>query len=423
MNWMTLQTWSFNSPGMLIALFSLLVPIIIHLLSNSKGRLIPFGNIKLIKAGKPIRMLQIRLVERLLLLCRLSLLFISVLILAQFYLEENLEEANANEGYHLVTQDWLLNSDDEERLLLASKSRLGNVYLLSNFPEMLSSEQILAWDSNQHKLGHAQQNTWLLIKNTLKQLPEQSKSTIYSTNRLSQFMGDKVSLPSTLAWKIKQVDKHIIDEKKEVITETPLTLLIISGKNQDKLIMRLQAALSIIKNTKLHNLSFSVINTSQLSAIEESPKVSWILYLSEEPIPQTLIEAAQQRSNVIGNIHHSNTPHINHSVNWKEISKKIEFPQMLTSMLLDTELKQYAGEQQLTNDQIQDELNPSSTNNLMPLNAVMRNEKLATPQFLIFLLVMFWSLERVFSEISLNRKSKGVIKHSISSNIHQVKRN
>ena len=65
MTWFSTVPWFVQSPWMLLALLCLIVPLVIHLLSKSKGKLIPFGNIKLIQLSKPVRMSEVRLVERL----------------------------------------------------------------------------------------------------------------------------------------------------------------------------------------------------------------------------------------------------------------------------------------------------------------------------------------------------------------------
>ena len=148
MTWLSTAPWFVQSPWMLFALLSLIVPLAIHLFSKSKGKLIPFGNIKLIQLSKPVRMNEVRLVERLLLLCRLLVLFFSVLLLTQLYYDDRADNDSNREGNILVTQDWLNNANESELSKLAKQTKADTVYLLSKLNKRLTSETILNWQSD-----------------------------------------------------------------------------------------------------------------------------------------------------------------------------------------------------------------------------------------------------------------------------------
>ena len=404
MTWFSTAPWLIQSPWMLFALFSLIVPLVIHLLSKSKGKLIPFGNIRLIQLSKPVRMNEIRLVEPLLLLCRLLLLLLSVLLLAQLYYDNRSQNQASVENNILVTKDWLNHASERELQQLALKAQNDVVYLLAAKNKRLTHELIMAWQSSQNAnaLQISQQNTWLLVSHYVKTLPNNTNVNVYSTNRLSQFVGDKVYLPNNVSWQIKQLPDDKLTQALRLIKNKTLSIIIIVDDASRDDTTYVNAALSIIKNTKLKNLNFIIQNDINSNQFIKAEHYDWIFYLSSAPISKSIKAAVSQGSKLMAEERHSKNNHISHVINWKEQSRKISFPQTLMSTLLSDSIDNYQRQQQLTNEQIESQLTrktiTQSTNEptLLLLKAQFKNPFI--DKLLILLLIFFWSIERLLSE-------------------------
>lgn len=443
--------WFVQSPWMLLALLSLLVPLIIHLFSKSKGKLVPFGNIRLIQLSKPVKMNEIRLVERLLLCCRLLMLLFSVLLLAQLYYDDRSNTDGATEGNILITNDWLNNATEAELKILALKAENVPTYLLSAGVERLIGDEIVTWknrvtntNKNTRLKESKQQNTWLLVNNYAKTLPNNINIKVYTTNRLSQFIGGKVNLPDNITWDIKHLSEEEITDSMESLINKTLSVVVISDKNTNEYLPALRAALSIIQATKLEKLTFRFQLSDELNdelfqdeqgkddlpkgnSLEYEPskgdqlhnnnitgKYDSILYLSSAPIPLFINQEVQKGTSLIADITHAKEPNVTHLVNWDELVTKITFPSVLMSLLIDEAIKDYQMQQQLSDEQITSQLineNPAIASSLANKDDYkeptkehyagnytksFKNESIT--QLLIILLVLFWSLERLLSE-------------------------
>jgi len=427
MTFPSIPYWFVQSPWMLLALVSLLVPLIIHLFSKSKGKLVPFGNIRLIQLSKPVKMNEIRLVERLLLCCRLLMLFFSVLLLAQLYYDESANIAGDSEDNNLITSDWLNTATEVELQTLALKAENVPTYLLSAGFKRLTPDDITTWNNtntnnNNYLKESKQQNTWLLVNNYLKTVPNNLNITIYTTNRLSQFIGSKVYLPDNIIWNIKQLPEEEITNAIASITNKALSVLVISDQDNNEYLPALTSVLSIIQATKLEKLTASFLFSDELTEASFSVsqthnnigKYDSIVYLSAAPITSLINQEVQKGTSLIADITHAKDPNVTHVVNWRDLVGKITFPAILMSLLLDESIDDYQMQQQLSDEQITNQLiNEPSDITLADANnkvyhktvqthaAASNTESFANNtinQLLILLLVLFWSLERLLSE-------------------------
>jgi len=426
MTWFSTAAWFVQSPWMLFALLSLIVPLVIHLLSKSKGKLIPIGNIKLIQLSKPVRMNEVRLVERLLLLCRLLLLFFSVLLLAQLYYDDRENNVANREGHILVTKDWLNHANASDLNQLALKAKVGTVYLLSTKNERLTNEKILFWKDNQLQ---EQQNTWILVSNYIKTLPNSVKVTVYSTNRLSQFIGDKVHLPDHISWLIKKLPADELTTSINELSSKAISVLIIGDEDSKEEISYVNAALSILKENKLKNLTFTFQDDNYFrydSTNNQTIKYEsfdWIFYLSSAPVPASILEEVNKGTKLIADTSHSENNNTTHLVRWSELATHLQFPQVLLSLLLDESLQNYQLQQQLTNEQIKSQLVNNAEVSSAPLLFSAQFKNPFIDKLLILLLVIFWAIERVLSEIKKTKQSSVTKSSSDSTTYQKIKRN
>jgi len=322
------SSWSIQSPSLLYALLGLLVPLIIHLFSKSKGRLVPIGNIKFIQTGKPVRMREVRLVERLLLLCRLLVLLFSILIVAKLLFNGQTNQPN---NTVLITLDWLNETDQQEKRQLIADEQGSDFYLLSKIiseesfsaNKRLSDQDILLWQSPRtSSTGNNENNIWALLSNFEKSLPvkrdieradtektmtEKTELTVYSTNRMAEFSGEKVKLSSRINWQIKQLSNMPV-EAFQMIKQGEISVAIITDADRQQDLIYVRAALNILKLAKLSNLNvvhFDDILTYQNIYKDSNTDSSqnklpqWIFYLSSSPVPESILAQVKQGTQLI----------------------------------------------------------------------------------------------------------------------------
>ena len=255
-------------------------------------------------------------------------------------------------------------------------------------------------------------------------------------------------------------------------------MLVISDADRNEDIEYLHAVFSLLKITKLRNLTFEFKKADFKPELQkEKQEFDWIFYLSSTPVStaflqevqkgaRLLIDAKQQINTEItdikvGKAKHDpylltpftvskvSKPRVNveqaflddltnkgkakvlwqnsslaqnkgHVIleeylyfsgkilafysrfnpQWNELVTQLQFPHMLSSLLLDDSLQNYQYQQQLTNEQIENQL---FTDVKVSANSLLLTDQFKNPfinKLLIFLIVLFWSIERVLSEFN-----------------------
>jgi len=304
------SSWSLQSPVLLFALLSLLVPLAIHFFSKSKGKLVAIGNIKLIQSNKPVRMREIRLVDRFLLLCRLLILFISVLLLANLFFAGQLGQPK---NTVLITTDWLNEATTQEKQQLTENELDSNFFLLSKYisqtplsaNKRLSKQEIIEWqadslepfggvlnsasDSSFTSIEQDKSNTWALIANVDNSLPKESSLSVYSTNRTLEFSGNKVHFSRAVNWQIKELHNNKLTWYEE-IAKNELSVAIISDDDRKKDLKYIKSALDILKSEKLPNLDINYFDSiAAYQRFTKNTPAQWIIYLSSINLPKSIL--------------------------------------------------------------------------------------------------------------------------------------
>ena len=96
------------NPAAWWALLALCIPLIIHLFSKSRGRLVRIGHIDLIRQARKLQVTELKLTQWLLLFLRLAIITLACLILAGLA-TAGLNSSNANTIY--LTANWLSNAN------------------------------------------------------------------------------------------------------------------------------------------------------------------------------------------------------------------------------------------------------------------------------------------------------------------------
>ncbi|MGA9572831.1 MAG: BatA domain-containing protein, partial [Lysobacterales bacterium] len=132
-----LSALSVVTPAAWWALLALAIPLLIHLFSRSRGRLVRIGHIDLIRQARSVKVTEIRLTQRLLLLLRLGIFSLAALILAGLA-TAGLESSNAPTLY--LTPGWIHSASPEDVnavIIAAEANPESRVYLLQpGFPKL-----------------------------------------------------------------------------------------------------------------------------------------------------------------------------------------------------------------------------------------------------------------------------------------------
>jgi hypothetical protein len=214
-----------QSPMALLGLLALFVPIFIHLLSKARPQVIPFAHIAFINVKTSPLLRQPRLTQLILLGLRMLLLLLAALILAEVYWHKN---ANSSTAHILITQDWLNHTTEGEKQTLLGQAKEANLVLIDGNNRKISPIQLRQWVADKQQTMPI--NLWSQVSSYTANWPNAETIQVYSTNRLSQFTGDKTLISDQVEWHIKplpvastsqqySVDvKVIYDEYSEPLT-------------------------------------------------------------------------------------------------------------------------------------------------------------------------------------------------------------
>lgn len=304
------------SPLSLIALASLAVPIIIHLLSQHEPRLIKVGTIKFLKATETPTFRRTVLSESWLLLLRALLLLMATLALSQPILRTH-SSKSAAQGWALVSPDvWQRTTDMQTYTLIDSLRTAGYELrlLAKNFPP-------LPKDSVENQLV----NAWSMLEELDNMLPQEMQLALLTSERLALLHGQRPTLTREVKWytvpnynrieqvlTAKQVGQdsvlalavesqregthfqhklmHTLDAAKQRVTIAPLsppkriTIFFDDATQHDANYLRY--ALQAVKERFFANLHLTLLPSHDTAAQSTLPDM--LFWLSERDIPKWL---------------------------------------------------------------------------------------------------------------------------------------
>jgi hypothetical protein len=264
-----------QSPLALWGLLALFIPVAIHLLSKSRAQLVPFAHLALITVKTSPRLRQLRLTQWLLLLLRMLLLLIATLLLAELYWQS---PQGSNNSHILLTEDWLNHANDVERNQLVVQSPSTNLTLLGRPNRVLTSQQITQWQKS--KLRSNPMNIWEKVADYSAGLSPQAQVTVYSTDRLSQFLGNKQPIANNVNWQIKPLE---LNDKEMSIQSSVLVLF---DETSAQTLPYLKAAFEALKTDKQIELTVQYQDNSKLT---DNQTAEVIINLSHELLPDWLL--------------------------------------------------------------------------------------------------------------------------------------
>jgi hypothetical protein len=241
-----------QSTWLLASLLALLIPLLIHLFSKSRGRLVHFAHVAFITHRRQQPVNRLRLIERLLLALRLMMLLVASLLLAGLFW---IDPAPAEQQQTLVSEDWLNTVSADARANLAADADLLPVQLLSHPQRSLSAEDILNWTA---EVSRPTLNLWQRIQAAASVLGPTTELRVYTTDLADQFDGGKVPIANPVDWHISTAG---------VIATAPVVMNvgIIASERRPEDELYLRAALDALMGSPALALSLRPMTYAQLT--------------------------------------------------------------------------------------------------------------------------------------------------------------
>ncbi len=266
-----LSALSVISPAALWALLALAIPLLIHLFSRSRGRLVHIGHIDLIRQARKLQVTEIRLTQWLLLLLRLGIFALAALILAGLA-TTGLDSSNANTVY--LTPGWLQTSSSEDlkTVMDAAEADPGSRVLLlqPGFPKL---DGLTAETTGQALIAATGDtgNTWSLLAERLSLERHLGEVTVYATDRLLQFGYNQPALPHDVQWHVSHPPPAAVPRQK------PIRVLIAYDPDRIADVPAFTAALTALKKHRLPGLVWESIESGQSTA--PTTGADWFIHL------------------------------------------------------------------------------------------------------------------------------------------------
>jgi hypothetical protein len=240
-----------QSTWLLASLLALLIPVLIHLFSKSRGRLVHFAHVAFITHRQQQPVNRLRLIERLLLALRLMMLLVASLLLAGLFW---IDPAPAERQQTLVSEDWLNTVSADARANLAADADLLPIQLLSYPQRSLSAEDILNWTPG---ASRPTLNLWQRIQVAASVLGPTTELRVYTTDLADQFDGSKVPIANPVDWHIATAG---------VIAAAPVVMNvgIISSESRSQDGLYLRAALDALMGNPALELTLRPMTYAQL---------------------------------------------------------------------------------------------------------------------------------------------------------------
>ena len=435
----------------LLLFLVLAIPVAIHIFSRSEGKVLLFPSIALLPKQSAPTEIQVKLHQKRLLLVRLLLFFLVTLILLfplifdYFkFAEDKLTNSASPRQEIIVMQDWWeLSTTEQKQGLLASLEEDGfakasTIILVAHSPSATDSNQMIRSISSKEFLNNGASYSWFATQADAKQentqaselvgaslqskeLKRQSLHTlntwsiaqalassfgpnaaihIYSSNRLSQFVGDYVNVVSkeqAVFWHILEAPDHSQNhddaEKTQDALDTlqnngPIRLAYVKHDNEEHSASQLTMIAAAIEALRLIvPIEFSVLEQGDFDAKSAEAEFDKILLDSVNEA-----QLYQYSGNAI-NLSKLTDP--------QEISFVMELGQ---AILRDAELMNSLQNTVLSRPQIASKDGFDSFDNAQQkrprLDALQSEETNPWRQWLILLAVLIFFIERLYSEWS-----------------------
>jgi hypothetical protein len=294
--------FQWQHPWYLLALLTVLVPLLIHLLHKSRGRIIPFAHIALLKVSPPQPTTELRLNQLLLWLLRSLIFLLAALLIA----EPIWSSSTSAKSQIFVSRDWLNQASAEERssltLRLADVDVKPEAIVLDspaspNAQQRLKANEVLNW---QHT-SPTEFNLWAKLQSHIQTLQTTTPLIVYATNAANQFVGNKLNLSNTIDWQLKTLHDSVSD-----IEPVALNMLIVYDQDRSKELRYIQAALKALQQDGKLHISVKTLSSERFLAPKQSSeakdqqaKFSAALWLSSSAFPTNLLNQIEAHGSIL----------------------------------------------------------------------------------------------------------------------------
>jgi hypothetical protein len=277
---MFIMPFILQSPLAMLGLLTLLIPLLIHLLSKARPRVVAFAHIAFIKVKTSPVLRQLRLTQLILLGIRMLMLLLATLILAQLYWLNIWDNANQQVNSHiLLTEDWLNHTTDTEKQTLIDQVRDSDLVLLSTKNRDINKTEVTQWSPDNRQTPAL--NIWSKVANYSAQLPADTLITVYTTNRLKQFIGSKTPIHKRVKWQVKAIPVESATQQYSA------NIKVIYDDASEPLLVYLRAAFKVINTHETFNLKVDyVINEKQKNNSKHLLTYDKTINLSEQVLSQ-----------------------------------------------------------------------------------------------------------------------------------------
>ena len=277
---MFIMPFILQSPLAMLGLLTLLIPLLIHLLSKARPRVVAFAHIAFIKVKTSPVLRQLRLTQLILLSIRMLMLLLATLILAQLYWLNIWDNANQQVNSHiLLTEDWLNHTTDTEKQTLIDQVRDSDLVLLSTKNRDINKTEVTQWSPDSRQTPAL--NIWNKVADYSAQLPADALITVYTTNRLKQFIGSKTPIHKRIEWQVKAIPVESATQQYLANIE------VIYDDASEPLLVYLRAAFKVINTHESFNLKVDyVINEKQKNNSKHLLTYDKTINLSEQGLSQ-----------------------------------------------------------------------------------------------------------------------------------------
>jgi len=278
------------TPAAWWALLALAVPLLIHLFSRSRGRLVHTGHIDLIRQARMVRVTEPRLTQWLLLLMRLGIFLLATLILAGLAMD-GLDGSDAPTVY--LAPGWAASASPEEKDRVFDAAETGpetRFFLLQpGFPAVDRA----ALDDRAQAPGPGPADageTWSLLAERLGVERHRGPVTVYATDRVMQFGRDRPALPVEVKWRI--------GHPAPLASPGPgdIRALLAYDVDHAASLRVFEAAFAALKAQRLPGLLWESIQLEQLDEIPAD--IDWLIVLGKSP-PDASRLAGTRRPRVV----------------------------------------------------------------------------------------------------------------------------
>ena len=271
------------TPAAWWALLTLAIPLLIHLFSRSRGRLVRIGHIDLIRKARQLQVTEVKLTQWLLLLMRLAIFALASLILVGLA-TKGLDSSDTPTIY--VTQGWLHNSTGEDIDSLLSDADLesgGRMYLLQPGFPAADREQLITGKQQPLTGAGDYTNVWALLSERLSLENHRGRVIVYATDYMLQYGSRRPTLPRDVEWRVRQPGQSLRNDN-----EAPRVLITHDADRaaDAELII---SVLAVLKEHRLPGLLWERMESSR--AGEASVEPDWLIHLGSDTLNAAQIEA------------------------------------------------------------------------------------------------------------------------------------